>query len=84
MDALHFPRLDIFIGKAKLQELGVSKVFDLRSDTEIRKYNTPLPVIDGVEILHIPVFQTADYSPEMMAKCVRDSTSPVIGTPIPM
>jgi len=68
MDALHFPRPDIFIGKAKLQEIGVSKVFDLRSDTEIRKYNTPLPVIDGVEILHTPVFQTADYSPEMMAK----------------
>lgn len=84
MDALHSSRLDIFIGKAKLQELGLSKVFDLRSDTEIRKYNTPLPVIDGVEILHTPVFQTADYSPEMMAKCVRDSTFPVIGTPMPM
>ncbi|PPQ78212.1 hypothetical protein CVT25_015531 [Psilocybe cyanescens] len=55
-------------GKAKLKELGVTKVFDLRSDTEIRKYNTPLPQIDGVEVIHIPVFQTADYSPEMMAK----------------
>jgi len=51
-----------------LKELGISKVFDLRSDTEIRKYNTPLPQIDGVEILHTPVFQTEDYSPEMMAK----------------
>ncbi|KDR84016.1 hypothetical protein GALMADRAFT_236600 [Galerina marginata CBS 339.88] len=55
-------------GKEKLKELGVTKVFDLRSDTEIRKYNTPLPEIDGVDIVHIPVFQTADYSPEMMAK----------------
>jgi hypothetical protein len=51
-----------------LKELGISKVFDLRSDTEIRKYNTPLPQIDGVEILHTPVFQKEDYSPEMMAK----------------
>ncbi|PPQ70449.1 hypothetical protein CVT26_013943 [Gymnopilus dilepis] len=56
------------ITKPSLQRLGVTKVFDLRSDTEIRKYNTPLPQIDGVEIIHIPVFQTADYSPEMMAK----------------
>ncbi|KAH9482512.1 Triple specificity protein phosphatase PtpB [Psilocybe cubensis] len=55
-------------GKVKLRELGVTKAFDLRSDTEIRKYNTPLPQIDGVEVVHTPVFQTADYSPEMMAK----------------
>lgn len=62
---------DFFTGKTALKELGISKVFDLRSDTEIRKYNTPLPQIDGVEILHTPVFQTEDYSPEMMAKYVR-------------
>ena len=62
---------DFFAGKTALKELGISKVFDLRSDTEIRKYNTPLPQIDGVEILHTPVFQTEDYSPEMMAKYVR-------------
>ena len=54
-----------------MKKFGISKVFDLRSDTEIRKYNTPLPQIDGVEILHTPVFQTEDYSPEMMAKYVR-------------
>ena len=61
------------IGKVALKELGISKVFDLRSDTEIRKFNTPLPQIDGVEILHTPVFQTEDYSPEIMAKYVRDT-----------
>ncbi|KAF6762201.1 protein-tyrosine phosphatase-like protein [Ephemerocybe angulata] len=55
-------------GKNILRELGVTKVFDLRSDTEIRKYNTPLPEIEGVDVIHIPVFKTADYSPEMMAK----------------
>jgi hypothetical protein len=55
-------------GKHKVKELGVTKVFDLRSDTEIRKYNTPQPHIDGVEIIHTPVFKTEDYSPEMMAK----------------
>ena len=58
-------------GKSKVKELGITKVFDLRSDTEIRKYNTPLPEIDGVEVIHVPVFKTEDYSPEMMAKYVR-------------
>ncbi|KAF9006632.1 protein-tyrosine phosphatase-like protein [Cyathus striatus] len=55
-------------GKSRVKELGITAVYDLRSETEIRKYNSPLPSIDGVEIVHIPVFQTADYSPEMMAK----------------
>lgn len=59
------------VGKNKIKELGITKVFDLRSDTEIRKYNTPLPEIDGVEVIHMPVFKTEDYSPEMMAKYVR-------------
>jgi len=55
-------------GKAELKALGITKVFDLRSDTEIQKYNSPLPDIEGVEVLHTPVFRTEDYSPEMMAK----------------
>ena len=66
---LYLPHL--LSGKAKVQELGITKVFDLRSDTEIRKYNAPLPKIDGVEVIHIPVFRQEDYSPEMMAKYVR-------------
>ncbi|KAG5654585.1 hypothetical protein H0H81_011560 [Sphagnurus paluster] len=55
-------------GQEKLRALGITKVFDLRSDTEIHKYNTPQPEIDGIEIVRAPVFQTEDYSPEMMAK----------------
>jgi len=55
-------------GKIQLRELGISQVFDLRSDTEIEKYNTPLPIMEGVNITHVPVFQKEDYSPEMMAK----------------
>lgn len=53
------------------KELNITQVFDLRSDVEIQKYNTPLPEIDGVEITRTPVFKTVDYSPEMMAKYVR-------------
>lgn len=58
-------------GKAELRELGITTVFDLRSDTEIQKYDSPQPRIEGVEILHIPVFRKDDYSPETMAKYVR-------------
>lgn len=54
-----------------MKALGITKVFDLRSDTEIEKYGTPIPEIDGVEIIRAPVFQKEDYSPEMMAKYVH-------------
>ncbi|KAF8663464.1 hypothetical protein AX16_001034 [Volvariella volvacea WC 439] len=55
-------------GKNQLRSLGIKRVFDLRSDTEIQKYNSPLPQIEGVEVTHVPVFKKEDYSPEMMAK----------------
>lgn len=55
-------------GKLKLKELGVTTVFDLRSDTEIERYESPIPEVPGVQILRVPVFKTEDYSPEMMAK----------------
>ncbi|RDB19827.1 Tyrosine-protein phosphatase [Hypsizygus marmoreus] len=55
-------------GEEQLRALGVAKVFDLRSDTEIHKYNAPQPEIEGIQFHRAPVFQTEDYSPEMMAK----------------
>ena len=55
-------------GKAQLKDLGVKTVYDLRSDTEIERYETPCPEIEGVEIVRIPVFKVEDYSPQMMAK----------------
>jgi hypothetical protein len=62
-------------GKILFRDLNITKVFDLRSDIEIQKYSAPLPSIDGVEVLHIPVFKLEDYSPEMMAKYVRAASS---------
>ncbi|TFK55621.1 hypothetical protein OE88DRAFT_1692127 [Heliocybe sulcata] len=55
-------------GRKQLKYLGVTTVYDLRSDTEMERYNTPIPDIPGVDIVRTPVFQTEDYSPEMMAK----------------
>ena len=75
--------LTLSSGKAELKALGITTIFDLRSDTEIQKYKSPLPSIEGVEILRTPVFRTEDYSPEMMAKYVRDvlrEASPYIGS----
>ncbi|PCH40840.1 hypothetical protein WOLCODRAFT_117768 [Wolfiporia cocos MD-104 SS10] len=54
-------------GKAKLRELCITKVFDLRSDPEIQRYGTPSPDIEGIEFVRTPVFEEEDYSPEMMA-----------------
>jgi len=56
------------LGRTQIRDLGITHVFDLRSDTEIEKYNTPIPIVEGVEIIRAPVFQWEDYSPEMMAK----------------
>jgi hypothetical protein len=56
------------VGKEQLQALGVTTIFDLRSDTEIAKYDTATPQITGISVLHAPVFAKEDYSPERMAQ----------------
>lgn len=71
-------------GKQKLRELGISAVYDLRSDTEIEKYHTPQPTIEGIDVIRVPVFKLEDYSPEMMAKCVKVRFSPTSRVPLPM
>ena len=58
------------VGKRQMRDLGVTTVYDLRSDTEMVKYDSPIPTIDGVEVVHVPVFQKEDYSPEAMAQYV--------------
>ncbi|KAI9000781.1 protein-tyrosine phosphatase-like protein [Trametes punicea] len=55
-------------GVQQLRGLGITTVYDFRSETEMAKYETPIPTLEGVEIVHIPVFGTEDYSPEAMAR----------------
>jgi protein tyrosine/serine phosphatase len=55
-------------GVRKMVSLGILTVFDLRSDPEMRKYSSPIPTIEGVEIVPTPVFKSEDYSPEKLAK----------------
>ena len=56
-----------------MRELGIAKVFDLRSVIEMKKYDTPIPSIEDVEVLHVPVFEVEDYSPEVMARYANTS-----------
>jgi hypothetical protein len=43
----------------------------------MRKYSSPIPIIQGVEVIQTPVFKSEDYSPEKLAKCVRAATVPL-------
>ena len=56
------------LGVEQLRALGVTTIFDFRSDTEIAKYDTATPEIKGITVLRATVFKTEDYSPERMAQ----------------
>ena len=62
--------MSVILGIQQMRALGITTVFDLRSDPEMQKYSTPIPTIEGVHILRTPVFKNEDYSPESMARCV--------------
>jgi Tyrosine phosphatase family len=53
-----------------MRQLGITTVFDLRSDTEMLKYDTPIPSLPGINIVRTPVFHKEDYSPEEMARYI--------------
>jgi len=55
-------------GKSQLKSLGITHIFDLRSDPEMAKWQSPIPHIGGVQVIHTPIFKSEDYSPEMMAR----------------
>jgi len=47
-------------GKDQLRALGIKKVFDLRSDYEIAKFETPVPSVEGVEFIRVPPVMKAE------------------------
>ncbi|KAA1469502.1 hypothetical protein DENSPDRAFT_835137 [Dentipellis sp. KUC8613] len=59
-------------GSEQLRALGIRKVFDLRSEAEIKKYKSPTPEIEGVEFVRIPVSQDEAYDPVSLAKRLDD------------
>ncbi|KAG5725676.1 Tyrosine-protein phosphatase [Termitomyces sp. T112] len=42
------------VGRSKLQELGVTTVFDLRSDSEIAEFHSETPDIPGIRFVRAP------------------------------
>ncbi|KAH9884125.1 protein-tyrosine phosphatase-like protein [Cubamyces lactineus] len=44
-------------GIQQLRSLGIQRVFDLRVDSEIAKYGTASKLIDGVELVRVPIIQ---------------------------
>jgi len=63
-------------GKQKLsQELGITTIFDLRSNPEIAKAEakgTSVAQIQNVQRHHTPAFAEKDYSPENIALRYKD------------
>ncbi|KAI0351571.1 hypothetical protein OH77DRAFT_930996 [Trametes cingulata] len=58
-------------GIAQLRSLGIRKVFDLRVDTEIAKYQTANKAIEGVEIVRAPVLQEG-WEPSEIAQRLKE------------
>jgi hypothetical protein len=52
-------------GRKTMTELGITKVYDLRSVPEINKNGVGR--VQGIQWIHCPVFKEEDYSPEKMA-----------------
>lgn len=49
-------------GIHQLREFGIKHVFDLRSTVEIEK--SPTPELPGIQVIHSPVFENKDVSPQ--------------------
>lgn len=55
-------------GRAQFVALGIKKVFDLRSQTEIKSYQAPPLEIDGVEVVNCPIMKDEAFDPASLAK----------------
>lgn len=67
-------------GVSKMQELGIQKVFDLRSAVEIEKgvqdgLGWQVKEWEGARRFFVPVFLDQDYSPEALALRYRNYSS---------
>jgi len=56
-------------GREQLRALRITKIFDMRSDSEIASYKTEAPVIEGIEFVRVPVSQTEAY--DLVSLAVR-------------
>lgn len=59
-------------GKKKIQDLGITCVYDLRSKPEIERQKLEPWQIEGVQRVFAPAFADTDYSPEAIALRYKD------------
>ena len=69
-------------GRLRIQQLGIKKIFDLRSLLEVGRskrensqYKHWLASSDGPERIVTPVFRDEDFAPEALAVRFKDYTS---------
>ena len=69
-------------GRLQIQELGIKKIFDLRSFLEVERtkrencqYECWLASSDGPERIVTPVFRDEDFAPEALAVRFKDYAS---------
>ncbi|KAJ8508184.1 hypothetical protein ONZ45_g9531 [Pleurotus djamor] len=55
-------------GKAQLSKLGIKKVFDLRSESEVKEYQAPALQIEGVEVIKCPILKDEAFDPVSLAE----------------
>ncbi|KIJ66752.1 hypothetical protein HYDPIDRAFT_85094 [Hydnomerulius pinastri MD-312] len=59
-------------GKEQLRALGIKKIFDLRSPTEIKNYNTSAPTIEGIELVCSPIIPNEALDQEKLRQRLKD------------
>ena len=69
-------------GRLQIQKLGIKKIFDLRSFSEVEQskrdggqYECWLASFDGPERIVVPVFRDEDFTPEALAVRFKDYAS---------
>jgi hypothetical protein len=66
-------------GISKIQSLGITHMYDLRSNVEIERAQAAgrggIVELDGCTRVFLPIFTDTDYSPESLALVYKDYTS---------
>jgi hypothetical protein len=66
-------------GIYKIQGLGITHIYDLRSNVEIERAQAAgrggIVELDGCTRVFLPIFTDTDYSPESLALVYKDYTS---------
>lgn len=54
-------------GQDQLRDLGITRIFDFRAESEKKGYDSVTPGIDGIETVKAPVSEDAAFDPITLA-----------------